>query len=122
MSPAMAATMGVLGCLTTAAWGSVSFPWYQNFLVLIAFAQLSDRVGRMNIQGLALVGILSTDLVFLLVYNCFERLPGGYWFLIVGSIIEGILGGETFAAVPSLSIELNNRSLDGQCKRSCLFS
>lgn len=76
LAAAMTATMGVLGCLTTAAWGSYS-----------------DRHGRTVVLGISVIGVLSTDFNFLVVNRYYERLPGGYWFLLLGPIIEGCLGG-----------------------------
>ncbi|KAF9053900.1 MFS general substrate transporter [Hymenopellis radicata] len=76
LAATMAAIMGVLGCLTTAWWGS-----------------FSDRIGRTAVLGISVVGLLVTDLNFLVVYTFYDRLPGGYWFLVVGPVIEGSLGG-----------------------------
>ncbi|KAF9265616.1 MFS general substrate transporter [Marasmius fiardii PR-910] len=80
----LAATMtmitGVLSCLTTAWW-----------------AAFSDRHGRIRTLGLALTGVLVTDAVFILVYYYSERLPGGYWFLLVGPVCDGLLGGHITA-------------------------
>ncbi|OBZ69346.1 putative membrane protein C14C4.07 [Grifola frondosa] len=66
----------VLGCVTTGWWGS-----------------LSDRYGRTTILGLSLIGTLVTDFNFIFVYKFSKMLPGGYWFLVCGPIIEGFLGG-----------------------------
>jgi hypothetical protein len=41
----------------------------------------------------SVVGLLLNDLNFINVYYFFERLPGGYWFLLVGPILEGLVGG-----------------------------
>ncbi|KAJ7905702.1 major facilitator superfamily domain-containing protein [Mycena olivaceomarginata] len=68
--------MGVLGCLTTGFWGS-----------------FSDRHGRTLILALTIFGLLMNDFTFIFVTKNFQRIPGGYWFLIVGPIIEGALGG-----------------------------
>ncbi|KAJ7709720.1 major facilitator superfamily domain-containing protein [Mycena rosella] len=80
----IAATMGVLGCLTTGWWGS-----------------FSDRYGRTRILGLTITGLLFTDFNFIFVTKNYERIPGGYWFLIVGPIIEGSLGGFVSASAAS---------------------
>ncbi|KIY72114.1 MFS general substrate transporter [Cylindrobasidium torrendii FP15055 ss-10] len=80
LSAVMTVTMGVLGCLTTAWWGS-----------------LSDRIGRTGVLGISVIGLLLTDVVFLLVYSYHQVLPGGYWFLLVGPIVEGTMGGLTSA-------------------------
>ncbi|KAJ8079128.1 hypothetical protein PM082_013416 [Marasmius tenuissimus] len=76
----MSASMGVLSCLTAAWWGS-----------------FSDRHGRLRVLGISVVGLLLTDLIFLLVYHYSETLPGGYWFLLIGPLVEGSLGGMTSA-------------------------
>ena len=46
----------------------------------------------------AVVGILLTDLNFILVYYFYKRLPGGYQFLVVAPILEGLLGGKRIIA------------------------
>ncbi|CDO72941.1 hypothetical protein BN946_scf185002.g126 [Trametes cinnabarina] len=74
----MTTAMGILSCMTTAWWGSVS-----------------DRYGRTRVMSLAVVGILLTDLTFIAVFYFYEQLPGGYYFLIVGPVLEGLLGGLT---------------------------
>ncbi|KAJ7775088.1 major facilitator superfamily domain-containing protein [Mycena metata] len=81
----IATTMGVLGCLTTGWWGAYS-----------------DRYGRTRILGLTIFGLLMNDFNFILVTKYFRSLPGdGYWFLIVGPIIEGLLGGFGTASAAS---------------------
>ncbi|KAJ7172296.1 major facilitator superfamily domain-containing protein [Mycena filopes] len=78
-------TMGVLGCLTTGWWGA-----------------FSDRYGRTRILALTIFGLLMNDFNFILVTKYFRSLPGeGYWFLIVGPIIEGLLGGFGTASAAS---------------------
>ncbi|QRW14712.1 major facilitator superfamily transporter [Ceratobasidium sp. AG-Ba] len=84
LSTAMTTSMGILSCLTTGAW-----------------SQLSDRVGRARVLSLAALGVLFTDLVLILVAFYADALPGGYRFLIVGSVIDGALGGWTTASAIS---------------------
>ncbi|OCB86786.1 MFS general substrate transporter [Sanghuangporus baumii] len=74
----MTTTMGILGCLTTAFWGS-----------------LSDKYGRLRVLGISVIGLLFNDVVFISVFFFSKKLPGGYWFLLLGPIIEGVLGGLT---------------------------
>ncbi|PFH51761.1 hypothetical protein AMATHDRAFT_40016 [Amanita thiersii Skay4041] len=74
-------SMGILSCLTTAWWGA-----------------FSDRYGRMTVLGISVIGLLITDLLFILVTLYTENFPGGYWFLVIGPLIEGILGGMSGAA------------------------
>ncbi|KAH9952018.1 MFS general substrate transporter [Amylocystis lapponica] len=76
LSLVMTTAMGILGCLTTTWWGS-----------------LSDRYGRLRVLSFASVGGLLTDFNFIVVYRFAKSLPGGYWCLIVGPILEGFLGG-----------------------------
>jgi MFS family permease len=76
LTATLTTSMGVLGCLTTGFWGS-----------------FSDRHGRTLILALTIFGLLMNDFTFIFVTKNFQRIPGGYWFLIVGPIIEGALGG-----------------------------
>ncbi|KAH8826995.1 MFS general substrate transporter [Flagelloscypha sp. PMI_526] len=68
--------MGLISCITTAWWGA-----------------FSDRYGRTRLMGIALFGLLFTDLNFIVVTFWFRKLPGGYWFFLLTSILEGLLGG-----------------------------
>ncbi|KAG6328398.1 hypothetical protein ID866_10691, partial [Astraeus odoratus] len=43
------------------------------------------------------LGSLSIDLTFIVTMNFVDYLPGGYWFLLVGFIIEGLIGFGTVA-------------------------
>lgn len=44
-------------------------------------------------MGISLLGLLMNDLNFIFVTRFFRYAPGGYWFLLVGPIIEGSVGG-----------------------------
>ncbi|KAH6895043.1 major facilitator superfamily domain-containing protein [Coprinopsis sp. MPI-PUGE-AT-0042] len=76
LSAVITTTTGVLSLLTTAWWGA-----------------LSDRRGRVFVMAIALIGLLITDFNYVNVYYFSKYLPGGYWFLLLGPLIEGILGG-----------------------------
>ncbi|KAL0570808.1 hypothetical protein V5O48_011144 [Marasmius crinis-equi] len=80
LAAVMTACMGVLSCLTTGWWGS-----------------FSDRHGRIRVLSISVIGLLLTDIIFITVYYHAEKLPGGYWFLIIGPLFEGSLGGMTSA-------------------------
>ncbi|KAK7467283.1 hypothetical protein VKT23_004340 [Stygiomarasmius scandens] len=80
LSTTLALSMGILGCLTTGWWGS-----------------FSDRHGRTKIMGITVIGLIVTDAAFILVYHFSRQLPGGYWFLLIGPLLEGSLGGTTSA-------------------------
>ncbi|KAG0699659.1 major facilitator superfamily domain-containing protein [Suillus ampliporus] len=69
-------TMGILSCLTTAWWGS-----------------LSDRFGRTSVMGISMLGLLANDLTFIVTAFFGDRLPGGYWFLMLGFVLDGVVGG-----------------------------
>ncbi|KAH9857150.1 MFS general substrate transporter [Lenzites betulinus] len=78
LSVLMTATIGVLSCITTAWWGS-----------------LSDRYGRTKVLSCAVTGIVLNDFVIITVYYLYKQLPGGYMCLLIGSVLEGFLGGYT---------------------------
>ncbi|KAG1782638.1 major facilitator superfamily domain-containing protein [Suillus placidus] len=78
LSAVLNTTMGILSCLTTAWWGS-----------------LADRFGRTSIMGISMLGLLANDLIFIVTAFFVERLPGGYWFLILGFALDGMVGGMT---------------------------
>ncbi|KAF8236196.1 hypothetical protein L208DRAFT_1252513 [Tricholoma matsutake] len=77
----MAAVTGILSCLTTGWWGS-----------------FSDRHGRTRVLGVTVLGVLLNDFNLIFVTLLFRQLPGNYWFLLVGPIIEGCAGGITAAS------------------------
>ncbi|KAJ3819974.1 major facilitator superfamily domain-containing protein [Lentinula raphanica] len=81
LAAVMTACMGILSCITTGWWTS-----------------FSDRHGRTAALGISVFGILITDATFILVYFFSQSLPGGYWFLVLGPLIEGSMGGFTTAA------------------------
>jgi MFS family permease len=54
---------------------------------------MSDRYGRTRIAGINAFGGILECLIFIFVALFAKRLPGGYWLLIIGPIIQGLLGG-----------------------------
>ena len=44
-------------------------------------------------MGISIIGLLVTDFNFIIVALFPRHVPGGYWFLIVGPMVEGALGG-----------------------------
>ncbi|KAJ7039945.1 major facilitator superfamily domain-containing protein [Mycena alexandri] len=76
LTTAASALSGVLCILTTAFWGA-----------------FSDRHGRTRVISLAVFGLLLSDLTFVFVTKNVQHLPGGYWLLLLGPILDGALGG-----------------------------
>ncbi|KAG8905192.1 hypothetical protein FRB99_000557 [Tulasnella sp. 403] len=78
LQTAVILTMGILSALTTGWWGAVG-----------------DRVGRTKVMALSLAGYLFTDVMFVIVARYAKLLApfGGHKFLLLGPVIEGLLGG-----------------------------
>ncbi|KAG8217854.1 hypothetical protein J3R82DRAFT_6020 [Butyriboletus roseoflavus] len=76
--------MGILSCLTTGWWGS-----------------MSDRYGRRNVIFVSIFGFFVTDVTHVITAWFVDVLPFGYWFPLVGYLIEGVCGSEYFAQEPS---------------------
>ncbi|KZP12568.1 MFS general substrate transporter [Athelia psychrophila] len=75
---AMVAAEGALSCITTGWWGS-----------------FSDRRGRTRVLGYSVIGLLTTGFMFIFVSHTWHVLPGGYWLIVFGPIVEGFLGGQS---------------------------
>ncbi|KAG8885597.1 hypothetical protein FRB97_000505 [Tulasnella sp. 331] len=56
------------------------------------------RHGRKLILGISVFGILLTEANIIFVSRYHGRVPGGYWFLVVTSAIDGMLGGLSTAS------------------------
>ncbi|KII88336.1 hypothetical protein PLICRDRAFT_110410 [Plicaturopsis crispa FD-325 SS-3] len=76
LSTVMSTAQGILSCLTTSWWSS-----------------LSDRIGRARVLGICILGLVVADLAFILVAAYGEFLPGGYWLFIFSALVDGSLGG-----------------------------
>ncbi|KAI0723991.1 MFS general substrate transporter [Cerioporus squamosus] len=98
----MTTTMGILACMTTAWWGS-----------------LSDRYGRTKVLSCAVIGVLIMDMNFLCVFWFYNYIPGGYWFLVSGPVLEGLLGGQ---ALISATIHAYIADCTPPALRSGIFS
>lgn len=55
---------------------------------------MSDRYGRVKVLSVAVFGILITDVVFISTVHFHKYLPGGYMFLLVGPLLDGLCGGK----------------------------
>ncbi len=66
---------------------------------LIRARQLSDRHGRMWVLGFNVAGLLVSDISFLIVADFWDKLPGTYWWYVVGPAVEGLVGGISVASV-----------------------
>ncbi|KZT59128.1 MFS general substrate transporter [Calocera cornea HHB12733] len=76
LQTAISITMGLLSALTTPYWGT-----------------LADSIGRTRVLTFCALGLLTTDLVFLLV--CRFRFSVSRWVLVMGPTVEGLMGGWT---------------------------
>lgn len=77
----MTLSMGVLAALTTGFWSN-----------------LSSRIGRLPVLRLSMLGIIFTDILMISVALIpRSSLPFGYNFLILGTTLEGLLGGYSTA-------------------------
>lgn len=45
-------------------------------------------------MGISMLGLLVNDLIFIVTPSFLDYLPGGYWFLIFGFALEGMVGGK----------------------------
>jgi MFS family permease len=61
----------------------------------VTVVKFSDRYGRNTVIAISTFGSVLDNLNVVFVSSFASRLPGNYWFLVVGSIVEGVLGGET---------------------------
>ncbi|KAG8916624.1 hypothetical protein FRC02_003701 [Tulasnella sp. 418] len=68
--------VGILTCLTAPWWG-----------------ELSDAYGRRRILMFTTLGVLFSESNLILVSFLHSSLPGGYWFLVLSSILDGAFGG-----------------------------
>ncbi|KAI0291157.1 major facilitator superfamily domain-containing protein [Russula brevipes] len=66
---------GILSCLTATFWGS-----------------FSDRYGRVQYLSLNLTTVLLSDAALAALAVVPEYVPGGYWFLVYTSAMEGLVG------------------------------
>jgi len=48
-----------------------------------------------RVLGITVFGLLFADINFILVAKYYKYLPGGYWFFVVGGIVDGVMGGLT---------------------------
>lgn len=80
----------MVGFCTCSTFSSVKAWAY----LAISLIKLSDRYGRVRIMSFAVFGLLATDVNFLATVNYHKYLPGGYWFILVGPLLDGAFGGE----------------------------
>ena len=56
--------------------------------------QFLDRYGRTRTMGIIILGPLLSDFLTFVVFFFSDILPGKYWFLVISSVMEGIMGGK----------------------------
>ncbi len=55
--------------------------------------KFSDRYGRVKFLGLNITALLLADAALAALAVAPEYVPGGYWFLLFISAVEGLIGG-----------------------------
>lgn len=89
-----ATVQGVLSCLTATYWGSVRCS-HQSFSPHTPETfKFSDRYGRVKFLGLNITTLLLADAALAALAVAPESVPGGYWFLLLTSAFEGLIGGK----------------------------
>ncbi|KAI0093846.1 major facilitator superfamily domain-containing protein [Irpex rosettiformis] len=78
LNMALMLLLGILSCMTAGWWGSIS-----------------DRYGRTRVLSIAVFGLLISDVIFLSTVHFHRVLPGGYLFLLLGPLLDGLCGGMT---------------------------
>ncbi|EJD02479.1 MFS general substrate transporter [Fomitiporia mediterranea MF3/22] len=77
---ALLTTLGILSVILAATWAS-----------------LSDRLGRRLILTITSSAVIICYSIYIVIYYVADRLPGGYWLLLLGPIVHGLLGGTAAA-------------------------
>ncbi|CAL1705198.1 unnamed protein product [Somion occarium] len=95
---------GIMGCLTTGWWSS-----------------LSDRYGRLWVMGISAFGLIYADVNFILVSKFYRLLPGGYWAFIVGNLVDGIMGGLPTVSAAIHAYAADSTELHGRARAFALF-
>ena len=96
LNMALTLSLGILSCMTAGWWGSVCICPSSVVIPLLTTsltAQISDRYGRTKVLGVAVFGLLINDVIFLSTVHFHRVLPGGYLFLLLGPLIDGLCGG-----------------------------
>ncbi|KAJ7512452.1 major facilitator superfamily domain-containing protein [Mycena galericulata] len=99
---AITISTGVLTFLTVGWWGS-----------------FSDRHGRTRMISIAACGQALATLNMVFVAKNVQRIPGGYWFLVVGAAIVGVLGGSASETAAGMAYVAD---VSTSAKRSHMFS
>ena len=92
---------GILSCLTAAFWGSVRPPT-PNIHYWLTGGQFSDRYGRVRYLSFNIVPVLLANVAMVALAVAPEKVPGGYWFLVFTSALEGLIGGLSLLRLLSL--------------------
>jgi hypothetical protein len=66
--------------------------------------QFSDLYGRVWYLRFHFVPVLLTGVALMTLAIAPDKVPGGYWFLVYTSALEGLIGGQCRFQVPSLSL------------------
>ncbi|KAJ7636927.1 MFS general substrate transporter [Roridomyces roridus] len=91
-----------------------------TFLTVAWWGSFSDRHGRTRVLAVTAFGHLLSTLNNIFVAKFVERIPGGYWFLLLNSVVMGLVGGEIASESAALFAYMGDLSTPET--RSRLFS
>jgi len=74
------------------------------------------------VLGIYLLGPLLTDVIFIFVMHHPDLVPGGYWFLLLGPLVEGSLGGTFCFLTEYGDPAINNLRVHWSCRDSLRVS
>ena len=64
-----------------------------SYWLIVGHWQFSDRYGRVRLLSFNIVPVLFADATLVALALAPEKVPGGYWFLVYTSALEGLIGG-----------------------------
>lgn len=80
--------------MTATFWGSVRFFINPSHGTPTKVFKVSDRYGRVKFLSLNITTLLLADAALAALAVAPEYVPGGYWFLLFTSALEGLIGGK----------------------------
>ena len=77
----------------------------------------------MRALAFAAFGILAADVNFIFTVKFHKYLPGGYWFLLVSPLIDGLCGGgcDVVLECPAVLLTIFHRFDCSPCQYKCIY-